>query len=558
MSGRAWVIAAWCLLGPCVSAGAQTAAAGVQQSTPPAAAQEFERTVPYEQRVAAAGPVIRLTAREAVDFAMRNNLDIAIERYGQQLALRRVEGARGFYDTSLSVSAGVSSTSNPLTPQAGSTTIPFDEVDVTTFAPGLRQNIAGGGSVAVGLSSVKTATSSASASVNPLIGSSLSLALTQPLARGFLATSADRQIDLARLDVDIAASQFRQKVTAVVQQVLGQYWELQYALSVYEARRQAKDLALMQYEGARLRVQSGLLPPVAVTSAQAEIASRERDLLQAEVQIIGAENGLKFLIAADPSSPLWRTAVIAVDTPRPDETAIDVSAAVDLATARRPELEQLRLQTAQNAADRRFYQREKLPTVNLTASLTSVGRTGTVIGRDGALRVADPTNPIAGGYGRGWSQVFGFDFPGWGLGVNVQLPLRNRTAEALLDQATLARSRLDTQATKTLQAVIVDVRNTAQVIATQRKSLEAARLTTQLFKEQLEAQTARYDANFSNDFELRRYQRDLVDARVRELRALVDLQLATIALRRATDTLLDEYGAPPSLAPRPSGPPPAR
>ena len=79
-------------------------------------------------------------------------------------------------------------------------------------------------------------------------------------------------------------------------------------------------------------------------------------------------------------------------------------------------------------------------------------------------------------------------------------------------------------------------------------------MTTQLFDEQLDAQTARYEANFSNDFELRRYQRDLVDARVRELRALVDLQLATIALRRATDALLDEYGVPASLVPRPDTP----
>ncbi|MDO8835046.1 MAG: TolC family protein, partial [Vicinamibacterales bacterium] len=153
---------------------------------------------------------------------------------------------------------------------------------------------------------------------------------------------------------------------------------------------------------------------------------------------------------------------------------------------------------------------------------------------------------------RSWGQVFGFEFPGWGLGVHVQVPLRNRTAAAQLDQADLARDRLETLATRTEQSVMVDVRNTVQVIATQRKSLEAARLTTQLFAEQLEAQTARYEANFSNDFELRRFQRDLVDARVRELRALVDLQVATIALARATDTLLDDYGVPPALVPRPA------
>ena len=154
--------------------------------------------------------------------------------------------------------------------------------------------------------------------------------------------------------------------------------------------------------------------------------------------------------------------------------------------------------------------------------------------------------------------MFDFTFPGWSLGLNVQTPVRNRAARAQRAQVDIARNRLETQTTRTTQSVIVDVRNTVEVIGTLRKSLEAARLTTQLFAEQLEAQTARYEANFSNDFELRRFQRDLVDARVRELRALVDLQLATIALRRATDALLDEYGVPVSLVPRPGLPRPSR
>jgi outer membrane protein TolC len=263
------------------------------------------------------------------------------------------------------------------------------------------------------------------------------------------------------------------------------------------------------------------------------------------VQIIGAENALKLLISQDPASPLWETALLPTEIPTPNPGVPTYDEALDLATARRPELEQLRLQLAQNADDRRFYRREKLPTVNLTASLTSSGRSGVALLKVNDLRVPDPTNPSYGGFQRSWRQVFGFDFPGWGLGLTVQLPLGNRSAAAQYEQTNLVKSRLDTQRTKTLQAVMVDVRNAVQVITTQRKSLEAARLTTQLFAEQLEGQTARYTAGFSNDFELRRYQRDLVDARVKELRALVDLQLAIIALQRATDTLVEESGAAP-------------
>ena len=96
--------------------------------------------------------------------------------------------------------------------------------------------------------------------------------------------------------------------------------------------------------------------------------------------------------------------------------------------------------------------------------------------------------------------------------------------------------------TRTQQSVIVEVRGSLEVIAMQKQSLDAAHLTTQLSEEQLEAQNARYQAGFSSDFELLRYQRDFVDAKVRELRALIDLQLAVLSLEKATDTLIESHG----------------
>ena len=360
--------------------------------------------------------------------------------------------------------------------------------------------------------------------MTPTFGSVFSGSVTQPLMRGFIHTATDRQVDLFRFDAAIARSQYRQKVTQVMQQVLNQYWELVFAIESYEARRQSKDLALLQYESTQVRVQNGLLAPVALTASRAEIASRERDLLQAEVLIINAENALKQLLAEDPSSPIWDAAILPTDRPDAEESPLSVSSAQDLARQQRPELEQLRHQLSQNRVDNTFYRWERRPTVNLTANMTSIGRTGTVLQRTPDGRAPDATNPAFGGFQSAWRQAFDFDFPAWGVNLTVQVPFRNRTADAQLAQVSVVGSRLSTQMTKTMQSVSVEVRNVFQVIATQRKSLEAARLTTQLFEEQLEAQTARYDAGFSSDFELLRYQRDLVDARVRELRALVDLQ----------------------------------
>lgn len=515
-----------------------------QPPSPPQAApdREFPPTPPYVETVAQQRPLWRLAVAEVVDRAFHNNLDLTIERYNQLLARERVSGARGFYDPLVSVSSNVGTANNPLTAAPGDSRIPSETVKTSGFTPSLRQNLIGGGTATATLTNSRSLTSSLTPTVNPSFASGFSTSIVQPLLRGFVATPIDRQIGSSRLDVNIADAQYRQKVTFVLQQTLTQYWELVFAIESYETRRQSKALALVQYENTKLRVQAGLLTPTALTASRAEIAGRERDMLLARVQIINAENALKQLLSEDPASPIWTMALIPTDRPEADVSTPALQTALDAALAHRPEIEQLRFQARQNQIDRTFFNWEKKPTVNLNGSFSAVGKAGTVFQRVSGDRLRDPSNPAFGGYQNAWRQVFGLDFPAWSLGLTVQVPINNRAAAAQLEQANIAGQRLRTQMTRTQQSVIVDVRSSLEVIAMQKQSLDAAHLTTQLFEEQLDAQSARYEAGFSSDFELLRYQRDFVDARVRELRALVDLQLAVLSLQKATDTLIEAQG----------------
>jgi outer membrane protein TolC len=527
----------------------------VAAQTPPqppsdvSAPGEFPPTPPYEEAVARQRAIWRIPVSEAVDRAFHGNLDLVVERYSQLLARYRVVGALGYYDPVVGFTSSYGTANNPLTALPGDTQIPRETVNTSGFAPSLRQNLLGGGTVTAALTNSQTLTSSVAPTVNPSFASGFSTSITQPLVRGFGATAIDREVRSSRLDVGIADAQYRQKVTFVLQQTLSQYWELVFAIQSYETRRQSKELALVQYESTKLRVQAGLLTPTALTASRAEIASRERDMLLARVQIITAENALKLLLSDDPASPIWNMALLPTDRPEPDAATPLVQAAIDAAVGRRPEIEQLRLETEQNAIDRRFFAWEKKPTVNLTGTFTALGKSGTVFQPLASQRLPDTANPAFGGYQSSWHQVFGFDFPTWSLAMSVLVPLGNRAADAQLAQAKVAAERLRTQMTRTQQAVIVEVRGAIEVIAMQKQSLDAARLTTQLSQEELDAQDARFEAGFSSDFELLRYQRDLVDAQVRELRALVDLQLAVLALEKATDTLIEAHGM--SLPPAP-------
>lgn len=520
---------------------ALAASASAQPPAAPAGArQEFAPTPPYREQVAQRGPVVSMGVEEIIRRAMTNNLDVLIEGFNVALAEQRLVAARGAYDPNLSLSSTAGRATNPLTAASGALAIPSEQVDTISGGSSLRQTLPGGTSASVAIAGQRSATTNTSSLLTPSFTSTLTASLTQPLLRGFLYTTAARQVGLSDRDIGIARAQYRLRVTQVLQQVLNQYWELVFAIESYEARRQSKAVALLQYQSTSVRVQNGLLTPVALTAAQAEIASRERDLLQAEVQIINAENGLKQLLAEDPASPVWSSAILPIDKPATELDALPLSTAQALARERRPELAQLRLQIAQNRIDRSFFSWETRPTVNLAASYSAVGRAGTVLQRTTDGRVPDAANPAFGRLDGALRQLWSRDFPAWTLGLTVQVPIRNRTAEAQLLQTRIAGDRLSMQLAKVTQSVSIDAQNAWQVIAVQRKSLEAARLTTLLFAQQLEAQQARYDAGFSSDFELLRYQRDVVDARVRELRALVDLQGGIIALQRATDTLLDD------------------
>lgn len=514
------------------------------RAAPPSPLPEFAATPPYREQAAASGRVVAMSVAEAVRRAMANNLDVMIERYNVDLVSQRLSGARGAYDPVLAFVSTRGTTINALAAAGGAQAIPSEQVDSMAGASTLRQFLPGGSSATVTVSGQRLATSNPASLLTPVYSSAVSASVTQPLLRGLVHHAAGRQINLSELDTGIARSQYRLKVTQVMQQVLNQYWELVFAIENYEARRQSKAVALLQYESASVRVQNGLLTPVALTAAQAEIASRERDLLQAEVLIINAENGLKQLLAEDPASEIWTGRIMPSDRPNGEAPSMPLGQAQELARNRRPELQQLGLQVEQNRIDRTFYRWEARPTVNLGATVAAIGRAGTVLQRTENGRVADAGNPAFGRLGSAWSQVWNGGFPAWTLSLNVQVPIRNRAAEAQLFQTRLLGERLETQLAKAQQTVRLDAQNAWQVIAVQRKSLEAARLTARLFEQQLEAQRARYEAGFVSDFELLRYQRDLVDAQVRELRALVDLQQGVITLQRATDTLLDDLKIP--------------
>ena len=262
------------------------------------------------------------------------------------------------------------------------------------------------------------------------------------------------------------------------------------------------------------------------------------------MQIVVAENGLKRLIAAEPGDPVWMQRIVPTDQPQVTEPPSTLEDATRQALRNRPELESLDLQLQANRVDRNFLRWELKPQLNLMGDMGSVGFAGPVytpiFNADG---IPDGRLPYSGagggGFGTAIRQAYGLTYPNWNFGVNLQIPIFNRSAKAQAAEAEVNHRRLETQVKQEKETIMVEVANAYQSVVLQRKTLEVAREASKLSQEQVRGETERFAAGFTTNFELLRYQRDLEDARVSELRAVVDYQIALAALQKAMDVIID-------------------
>jgi len=522
-----------------------------------AAAQIEEVKVPesYVARTKKAGPVLDLSMKDAIRLALANNLDIAIEDYNEDLNREKVIETKGFYDPRLQFIVGFNSRDQVSTTilEAGQGVNPVSSNTGLTLNSQIRQNVPGGGQATLQFTNGRAATNSAYSYINPNYNSAFSLDFTQPLWRGFRQTDTERQLKLMNLDSKISDTQFQDRVSSIVQSVQNQYWDLVFAIENHETRRQSMELAIVQHKNNQKRVEIGVMAPIEITKSRAAVASREQDMIQSEVQIIEAENGLKRLLAPDPKATIWGLNILPIDKPKDQNVGISLDEAVNRALQRRPELEQIRLEMQKNDVDRQFHRNYGKPQFNLQASLASNGTAGTVyqkleIDNDGdgvpdrdAPLIPAPDAPFYGGWGKAIPDAFKFNYLNYGVFLRIEMPLwRDRTSDAALAQVGINKRRLNSEMKNVQQLVMVDVRNAYQGMQTQKKALDAAVVSRQLAEAQLNGENKRFQAGLSTNFEVLQYQNDLADARVREIEALINVEKAVTALQRSMYTIIGD------------------
>ncbi|HXQ72490.1 MAG TPA: TolC family protein [Pyrinomonadaceae bacterium] len=477
-----------------------------------------------------------LTLNEAIRLALENNNDIQASRIDVEKAEHNLTASRGAYDPLLFSESYFERTSTPVTSFiGGSNNGSLKLKDFTSKAglSGLAPKF--GGSYNIEMSSTRLSSNNFFNALDPIISSRVTFSYTQPLVRGLHTDDSRRRIEIAKKNLTLTDVQFRQRATEVITHVEQAYWELVQALKNLQVQNEAVKQTRAQVETNRRQVAQGVLAPIDVVEAEAQVKIYEQNVYAAQEDVTRAENALKTLMLRDRNAELWSRALLPVTPVSLDVPRISLPQAISMALANRFELAELRTNSEINEIDRRFYRDQTKPQVDLTMSYSSNGVAGTLTDNENPLPIGNPIPAdLQGGYGRSLSNLLGQDNPTVRVGVRISLPLKNRTAKAQLGHSLAEGRRLDTVRAQTEQLIEADVRNAMQRVRSVEARMSAAVAQREAAEQQYTSEQRKFQAGMSTVFLVLQRQTDLVTARGRELETQTDLNKAVADFQRAT------------------------
>ncbi|MFN0101580.1 MAG: TolC family protein [Bryobacteraceae bacterium] len=535
-----------------------------------------------------------LSLQDTISLVLENNLDIEVQRYGPRISeaeLQRAnaggtarvgsatnvstastgQGAAGSQLGAAAAQTGQALPGQNLDPVFNGTmswahqTIPQTNTFVTGTSSLINQRTLANYSVSQSFLSGTTATlgfnnnllsqNSGRNDFNPSKSINGSINVTQRLMQGFGMAVNNRNIRISRNNVKVSELVFQQQVITTVSSVISLYWDLVSANEDVRVKQQALALNQKLYDDNKKQVEIGTLAPIEIIRAEAEVARSQQDLTISETNLLQQETVLKNALSrTGVASPgLAESRIVPTDKIRmPDTEAVEpMQDLVDKAVSGRPELEQSRINIESAKVGLAGSRNALLPSVDAFVDLRNSGLSGIlnsqpippVPGAPAGV-ASPPRNPanvdgyFLGGYRTALGQVFRRNFPDYSVGVSLNIPLRNRGAQAdmIRDQLSLRQTEIRLQ--QSLNQVRVEVQNALISLQQARARYQTSVKNRVLQEQTLDAEQKKYALGASTIFFVIQAQRDLTAAQASEVASLSTYARARNELERATGQTL--------------------
>jgi outer membrane protein len=534
-----------------------------------------------------------LSAQDVIALALENNVDIAIQRYGPYLArevVRRAQGGGALRDIGQPIAPGPTSVSlegvnvnavglgesgsgvssgGGIVVQYGAQPPPLDPVlylysnivhqtipesnltlsltptliwDYQTYAAQYSQSFLTGTYAQLSYGSTRNRYNSPLYDINPYTTGYLDLYVTQNLLQGFGIGVNNRNIRVAKNNLKVTDIQLKLQVITTVSAVLNLYWDLVSFNEDLRIKQEALTTAQQLHEGNQHQVELGTLPAIEVTRAAAEVSAAKESLLIAQTNVAQQETVLKNALSRNAvvNQTLDEVHIVPLDhitVPEAEELK-PTAELVNLAMNQRPEIAKAKINIESSNINLSGSKNYLLPTLVANFELTNNGLSGPVNPVSAGLGLVSP--PVyVGGYGNLLRQIFSRDYPNYSAGFSLNIPFRNRVAQAdyVADQLGLRQNQLQYQ--KTVAQIRVDVKNAVIGLQQARARYETAVATRSLAQQTLEAEQNRFRFGESTIATVVQAQRDLAGDQSAEVQAMANYTHAKVAFDQAVGQTLD-------------------
>jgi len=447
--------------------------------------------------------------------ALTNNLGLSATLIAPSIAAERVSEEEGRFEAIFTLNASVADNDN-----ATASTLSSGKSTSRSITPGVTIPLRTGGSLNITLPISRFESDNAFSFLNPSYTTDLNFSLSQNLLRGAGRRAATHSIRLADYDRQISETQTKLEVIRVLSEVDRAYWRLYASIRALEVVEQQHSVAIAQLERAQRKERVGTGTQVDVIRAQSGVADRVEQIIRAQNDVQLGERSLKVLLNLPGLDANSATHFELVSPPDPVEYRFDAQALNEAAIENRMELLELELNLARDAATIAFAENQKLPLV--------------------AMQYTYRVNGLGSSMNNSFDVLTGNRFETWSVGLNAEFPLGNEQRKAALGQSILARlQRLATRDARQ-QAITREVYDAVDQLSSTWNRILAAREAVLLSARVLEAEQRQFDAGRSTTTDVLIADTNLADARLTEIRAVVEYQIAQIDLAVATGTLLGQ------------------
>jgi outer membrane protein len=432
-----------------------------------------------------------------------------------------------------------------------------------TYNFAYNQGFQWGTNMLVGFTNSRVTTNNVFNTYSPQISPAFQFKLTQHLLQGFGFLPNTRLIRLTKNNREISDVAFRLQIITTVDQIENMYWDLVFAYENVRVQQESLAFAQKTLSDTNKQVQIGSLAPIEVVRAQSTVSSDQQSLILAQNNLQLQQLLMKNALSRSLVDPVLADAeVIPTSTiALPDqEPVVPIQDLVNDALGHRPELAESRIDLTNREINNKAIRNSMLPTLDIFAYYGGSGLAGSQNPANlcanqppaeqaegfcsGFNPVLGTTTPVATpvGYTTALNQLVNSTAPDKGVGLTLNIPIRNRNADALQVRAELEYRQAQMREQQIENQIRIEVRNAQFQVVQNRAAVAAAQAAVRLGHESLDAEQKKLNLGASTSTLVLQNQSVLATNESNLVSAMAAYEKSRIEMDRATGLLLDHAG----------------